>query len=113
MLSKVFSRTAILAALTGMLVFGTPAPEAKADVYVYIGLPGFFYWHGPGYYGRYYRWRLSCAEGRWIVDHRGYNHVRAIDCWPRYYHYRASRGGKWYIVRLDSRTGRIVRVRRG
>jgi len=112
MLSKLFSRTAILAALTGILVFGTPVPEAKAHVDIYIGLPGIEYWRGPGYYGRYYRWRLSCAEGRRIVDRRGYNNVRAIDCWPRYYHYRATRAGIWYIVRFDSRTGRIVRVRR-
>ena len=113
MLSKIFSRTAILAMLTGILVFGSPAAEAKTSIQIYIGLPGITYWYGPGYYGRYYRSRLTCAEGRRIVDRRNYNNVRAIECWPRYYHYRATRAGIWYIVRFDSRTGRIVRVRRG
>ncbi|MBI2719721.1 MAG: hypothetical protein HY245_09575 [Rhizobiales bacterium] len=112
MLSKLFSRSAILAALTGMLVFGSPAAEAKTQIHIFIGLPGFPHWYGPGYYGPHYRWRLTCAEGRRIVDRRDYDRVRAIDCRPRYYYYRASKAGRWYIVGLDSVTGRIVSVKR-
>ena len=110
MLKKLITRTTIAAALVGILAIGTSAAEAKTHLYLWLGIPGFPYWDGPGYYGDVYRDRVSCSQGRWIIDHRGYNLVRAIDCSPRYYHYRARKNGKWYSVRLDSRTGRITKV---
>jgi hypothetical protein len=110
MLRKLISRTALAVALAGFLAMGTSAAEAKTHVYLWLGMPGFPYWDGPGYYGNAYRDRLSCAHGRWIVDHRGYNSVRATDYSPRYYHYRARKNSKWYSVRLDSWTGRIMDV---
>jgi hypothetical protein len=109
---SLLTRAAMAAVLTGFLALGNSPAEAKTNVHIWIGIPGFQYWNGPGHYGRIYRSRLNCGEGRWIVDHRGYNSVRATDCSPRYYHYRARRDGRWYIVRFDSRTGHIVRVRR-
>ena len=83
-----------------------------SNVFSTIGIPGFTYWEGPGYYQGRYRHRLSCAEGRRIVDRRGFNSVRATDCTPRYYHYRAKRHGSWYTVRFDSVTARMSFWRR-
>lgn len=111
MLKSVFSRAAAVAIMAGFLALGAPGAEAKTSIGIWIGVPGFGYWYGPGYYHGHYRHRLTCAEGRWIVDHRGYNRVIAIDCSPRYYRYRAKRGGHWWLVRLDSRTGHIVGAR--
>ena len=108
MLKSYLSRAGIAAAVVaGFLAFGGPAAEAKTHIGIWIGIPGISYWDGPGYYRGIYRHRLSCAEGRRIVDHSGFNWVRAVDCSPRYYHYRALKSGKRYMVTLDSRTGRI------
>lgn len=108
------ARVAMAAVLGGFLSLGLASSpvEAKTTIRIWIGIPGLYYWNGPGYYGKVYRGRLTCWEGRWIVDHSGYNSVKATDCSPRYYHYRARAGGVWYSVRLDSRTGHIVRQRR-
>ena len=94
----------LAAFIIGSLVLATPPAQAKVNIWI---SPGFGYWHGPGrYYGRYYD-RLNCNEGRYIVDRHGFDAVRAIDCTPRYYAYKAIRRGKWYTVRLDSLTGNI------
>lgn len=103
-----FLRSGFAAAtVAGLMALSLPAAEAKTNVGIWIGIPGFNYWNGPGYYRGVYRHRISCSEGRRIVDRRGFNSVRATDCSPRYYHYRARKGGKWYTVRFDSRTARI------
>ena len=108
MLKSYLSRAGVAAAVVaGLLAFTGPAAEAKTNIGIWIGIPGFSYWNGPGYYRGIYRHRLSCVEGRRIVDHSGFNWVRATDCSPRYYHYRARKSGNWYSVALDSRTGRI------
>lgn len=112
MFRNILSRSGLAVALVaGIMSFGNPQP-AEAKVNIWIGLPGFGYWTGPGYYRGHYRHRLSCHEGRRIVDHRGFNSVRATDCKPRYYHYKAKRHGRWYTVRLDSVTGRMTFWRR-
>ena len=104
-----------MAALTMGLVATLPGheAEAKTSVNIWIGMPGMTYWNGPGYYGKVYRSRLTCSEGRWIVDRRGYHSVYPIDCNPRYYRYHARRGGWGYVIRFDSWNGRIVSVRPG
>jgi len=112
MLGKLISRAGLGAAvIAGVLALGGPT-AAEAKVNIWIGLPGFTYWSGPGYYHGHYRNRLTCNEGRRLVDHRGFNSVRATDCRPRNYHYRARRHGRWYTVRLDSVTGHMTYWRR-
>jgi hypothetical protein len=109
MLKKILSRTGVAAAiLAGMLAVGSSVPaEAKTHINIWIGVPGFDYWNGPGYYNGHYRDRLTCSEGRHIVDHRGFNSVKATDCQPWVYHYNARRNGYWYVVALDARTGQL------
>ena len=55
--------------------------------------------------------RVSCGEGRAIVDDSGFNRVRTIECSGGTYTYAARRQGDSYRVSLNSRTGEIVRVR--
>ena len=109
---RLFSRALLAVATTGFLFAGASGVEAKTHIHLWIGIPGFPYWNGTGYYGDGYRRRLSCLEGLRIVSHRGYRSIRAIDCSPRYYHYRVRKNAKRYVVRLDSLTGRVVQVRR-
>ncbi len=109
MFKKLFSRSALaVAAVAGALSFSPPAANADTNIRIWLGFPGLTYWNGPGYYRGIYRHRLTCNEGRHVVDIRGFNRVRATDCTPRYYHYRAWRNGHRYTVRLDSRTGRMT-----
>jgi hypothetical protein len=109
MMKKLLSRAGLAAGLVaGLLVFGgTGVAEAKTTIGIYIGIPGFNYWNGPGYYSGRYRDRLSCSEGRRVVDRSGFYFVRSTDCVPRVYHYTALRRGRWYVVSIDSVTGRL------
>ncbi|MCB1379825.1 MAG: hypothetical protein KDK89_15885 [Alphaproteobacteria bacterium] len=114
MFRSILSRAGLVAAIVaGVLTFSAPQEaEAKTHIGIWIGIPGLPYWDGPGYYHGRYRHRLTCSEGRRIVDRRGFSSVRATDCTPRYYHYRAKRHHRWYTVRIDARTGRMTFWRR-
>jgi hypothetical protein len=68
------------------------------------------YFYRPYYrHGRSY---ISCSNGRRLVDRSGYNSVRAIDCSPRHYHFRARKNGVWFNIQLDSWSGHMKRTRR-
>src|SRR5688572_25801484 len=67
------------------------------------------YWLG---YGLAVNPRISCRDGRAIVDARGFNRVRTIECRGRIYTYLGRRHGDSFKVELNSRTGRIVDVDR-
>ncbi|MFT3987280.1 hypothetical protein [Aestuariivirga sp.] len=108
---KKFIARGLMAASLALSAAVIAAPAAEAKVKVYIGVGGFGYWNGPGYYGGKYYGYMGCGHGAAIVDHSGYGKVSAIDCSPRYYAYRAKNNGMWYKVRLDSWTGAIVGVK--
>jgi hypothetical protein len=67
------------------------------------------YWLG---YGLPVNLRISCGEGRAIVDARGYNRVRTIECRGGTYAYLGRRHGDSFKVLVNARTGRIVDVDR-
>jgi len=71
------------------------------------------YWYLEPYWtvGIYGNPRISCGEGRSIVDDSGFYRVRVIECSGRNFTYAASRHGNPYRVVLNSRTGDIVSVR--
>ena len=64
------------------------------------------YWTGESYGIQSYR--VSCGEGRGIVDDNGYNRVRTIECGGGTFTYLGRRNGNTFKVFLNSRTGRIV-----
>jgi hypothetical protein len=67
------------------------------------------YWLG---YGLAVNPRISCGEGRAIVDARGFYRVRTIECRGATYTYLGRRHGDNFKVMLNGRTGRIVDVDR-
>jgi hypothetical protein len=104
-------RRLMLSAAAALTITGTgyTAMPAKAqDVNIYVDIPGFGRLPGYEYGGRRY---ISCRHGARIVDRRGYNRVQPFDCNRPTYRYRARRGGIWWIVRLNARTGFIVGAR--
>lgn len=54
--------------------------------------------------------RITCNEGRRVVRRAGFRHVRAIDCRGRTFAYVGKRHGDRFVVRVSSRSGRIVDV---
>ena len=101
----------LLAAAASMMIAGmsyAPAPVQAQDVNIFVDIPGFGRLPGYEYGGRRY---ISCRHGARIVDRRGYNRVQPFDCSRPNYRYRARRGGIWWIVRLNARTGNIVGAR--
>ncbi len=86
------------------LALAIAAPQAalaKTDVDITINL---------GYGGQYGK-NIKCWQAREIVDYR-FSKVSTRDCTGRIYVFSGKRNGKWFIIRVDSRTGRIVDVDR-
>ncbi|MDP1701522.1 MAG: hypothetical protein Q8L53_11280 [Aestuariivirga sp.] len=94
MIRKTFIAAAALLAISAM---GTS--PAKADIDINLGFSG-------GYRGK-----ISCHQGARIVDFR-FNNVVTRNCRGLHYQYSGSRNGKWYNVTVNSRTARIVAIRR-
>jgi hypothetical protein len=69
------------------------------------------YWDSPSVVIQLGNGRVSCGEGRDIVDDSGFNRVRTVECSGRNYTYLGRRHGDTFRVTLNSRTGRIVSVR--
>ncbi|MGI9464653.1 MAG: hypothetical protein ACR2OM_11970 [Aestuariivirgaceae bacterium] len=117
-----FKNTIIAAAAVAATVFAFQPQEAQAGpkVNFHIGVGGPYYGYhspyygGPTYYGgpAYHapRYRVGCRQARRMLRHRGFRHIRVRDCHGKRYSFRARRGGDWWIVKVSSRTGRILRV---
>ena len=110
MLKTLLSKAVFAAAVAGAMFVAAPAAEAKVNVW--IGAGPYPYWNGPGYYGGHYHHWISCGAGARIVDHNGYYAVRAMDCSPPTYSYRAKRNGHLWVVRVNARYGHIISARR-
>lgn len=108
---KSFAIKLLAAAGFSLAVAMAAAPAAEAKVSVHIGI-GVGTWYGPGYYGGYWRDKLTCREGRWLVQSYGYRYVRALDCAGRYYTYRGWRRGHPVLVRVDAINARVVGTQR-
>lgn len=104
----------------------TSAAEAKTRVGIYFGVPFYDYQVGPGWryydgygwydYGRYGTFNrhranlMSCGEARRMVDRRGFDRVRVVECNGRTYTFRAlNRNGRPVTVYVNARTGGIWR----
>ena len=117
------------AAVAATMTFALPAQDARADIDVDIGIGfggyvpddyGVPYGYGHGYedgYGYGYGYpvhrphRISCAQGRRIVDRSGFTRVRPVDCELPGYRYTAHRNGHRFMVRVNGR-GHITGVSR-
>ncbi len=56
--------------------------------------------------------RISCGRGARIVEDYGFYRVRARDCSGSSYTYLGRRHGDTFVIKLDSRRGRITSIRR-
>jgi hypothetical protein len=56
--------------------------------------------------------RISCREARSILRERGWRNVQVRECGGASYTFTASRRGSVSLLRVSSRTGRIISVRR-
>ena len=96
MIRKAFLTAAALLAISAM---GTSPSRADVDIDINIGFGGRFLG------------KVSCGTGARIVDRR-FNQVVRRNCSGTHYEYTGRRNGKWYFITLNSRTARIVAVRR-
>ena len=100
------SAVAAIALLSLLSLSPEVASPARADVDVDIRLN-----LGYGGWGVIGVPRGDCRQGRRIVDRR-FNHVRTVECAGKYYTYHGRRNGRWFVITLNSFSGRIVDVRR-
>jgi hypothetical protein len=56
--------------------------------------------------------KISCRRGERIVERAGFRRVRPRDCRGRTYVYIGRRHGDTFLIRVNSRRGRIVDVDR-
>jgi hypothetical protein len=96
MIRKTFIAAAALLAISAM---ATSPARADVDITFNLGFDGGF------------RGKVSCYTGARIVDRR-FNQVVRRDCNGSHYQYTGRRNGKWYHITLNSRTARIVAIRR-
>lgn len=86
------------------LWFGALAPlepaHARVSVEIHVG--------SSLNHGR----RITCADGRRILIHRGFRDVRARDCRGSVFTYTGRRNGAWWWIEVRSRDGRILRLQR-
>lgn len=94
-------RKSFTAMAFGLALMAAGSPAAKADVDISINL-GY-----GGFYGR----NISCRTGARIVAQR-FNSVSIRGCAGKNYDYTGKRNSKWYKIKVNSYSGRIVEVRR-
>jgi hypothetical protein len=105
-----FRKALILVGATlAMLASATPSARADVDIDIDLGIGG--YGHGGDYDRGYWPNRISCRQGIRIVARR-YDMVRPRNCSGRTFVYVGERSGRWYLIYLNSRNGRIVDVNR-
>ena len=91
---------------------GTSQGIAVGEPYPgYDPYPGYPPYHQHDYDDEDEQDQISCWQGRQIVRHRGFRQVRPLRCEGSIYRYRAIRGERTWIVRVDSYSARIVSAR--
>lgn len=81
----------------GLMVMPVATAPAQAGVSIDINIGG--------------KNRISCRRGERIVESYGFRRVRARDCSGGTYSYFGRRRGDTYIIRVDSRRGRVLSIR--
>ena len=55
---------------------------------------------------------ITCSQGQRLLQSRGFRDVRRTSCRGPFFKYHARRGGSRFEVTLNSRTARVVDIRR-
>ena len=118
--------TIIAAGALAAAVFAFQPQQAEAGTkfqfHLGVGAPYYGYYGGPAYYGGpvYYgrpayrprpRYRIGCRQARRLLRNRGFHQIRTRDCNGKRYSFKARRHGNWWIVKVNSNSGRILRIR--
>jgi hypothetical protein len=106
---------------------GSPFYDYRCENPGFIDFCGAGFYHRP-YYRPYYRpynydpyydpyyprlrhrrvvRRSTCDSAALAIREAGYRNIRAVDCAGRFYSYRATKRGRSYSLRVDTRSGRI------
>jgi hypothetical protein len=95
-----FRKTALSLVLAAMVLspVGPSPAEAKSSVNITIVI-GSDISHGR---------RISCGEGERLLRHRGFRHVRRIDCRGQTYAYHGYRGPHLFRIVVRASNGRII-----
>lgn len=80
----------------------------RNKIVVHAGGFGRSHGYGHGYVHARRGKGMSCGRAAGIVDRNGYSAVRINDCRGDVYSFNARKHGKFYRVRVNSHTGRIV-----
>lgn len=110
-------RTLVACMVFAAALFTAPTEStAHAKVRIYLGVPHYAYRVGPDYvYRSGWGWyrparaRISCQRARNIVKNRGYRNVDRVECNGATYTFRGTRGGKRYVIYVNSRSGGVWR----
>jgi hypothetical protein len=131
-----FKKILVAAGLAAAFTLSAPVAEAKLNVIIGIGGPGYCYDHynsyncggygyrpHPGFYDPYppfyddpyppgyYYDRVSCNEARWSLRERGYHDIRTRSCGGRYYVFIARKHHRTFVIKVSSRSGEIRSIR--
>lgn len=72
--------------------------------------PPIGYYYAPRYLPPPYSYRISCGQAKEIVRDHGYRNVRTRDCGGRINSFIGRKSGHLWLVRVDTRSGRISRA---
>ena len=87
--------TAAAGLALGLLMMPVATTPTQAGIDIDINLDG----------------RISCRQGKRIVENRGFHRVQPRDCEGREYAYFGRKHGDSFIITLSSRRGRIIDIR--
>jgi hypothetical protein len=88
-----------LAAIAALFAMNAADQDAEAKK---LKLP-----HEHHHHHRADNWKLSCNTARHMIMERGFYPVKVKSCVSSVYSFRAMRGARVYIFKVDSRTGFI------
>jgi len=56
--------------------------------------------------------RVNCRQAKRIVRRSGYRRIRATDCRGKQFKFHAKRGGRWWVIGVLSKNGRMYGIHR-
>lgn len=118
-------------AMTAAVTLLPETAAAKTNIHIGIGYRDWCYYHPyaprcrwdflypPHFYDPYYPGyprpsydSVSCREARSVLREAGFRRLVTVSCGGRYHRFQAVRGHHNYVIKVSSRTGRIVVVSR-
>jgi hypothetical protein len=106
-----FAKTIAAGLIAATALTAVPARADNFSIQFGFGAPGYGTNHGHwdrGHHDRDRRNGVSPREVRWILQGRGYHHIRFVDRRGPIYQVRASKNGRDFFLVVSARNGDIV-----